>query len=138
MVGMMKNHCLAQAIGDLGLGEWRRQMEYKGKLYGCKIIMVDRFFPSSKTCSVCGYVNNDLTLDDREWDCPDCRTHHNRDFNASVNLEKKAEKGEGKELGVAAGSTETKNACEGRGPLARLRRRAKTAPVQQESSREGS
>ena len=81
-------------------------MEYKGKLYGCKIIMVDRFFPSSKTCSVCGYVNNDLTLDDREWDCPDCRTHHNRDFNASVNLEKKAEKGEGKELGVAAGSTE--------------------------------
>ena len=83
--GMMKNHCLAQAISDLGLGEWRRQLGYKGLWNNCQIIVADRFFPSSKLCSVCGCLNDKLTLADRYWTC-DCGTVHNRDGNASVNL----------------------------------------------------
>lgn len=84
--GMLKNHCLAQAIQDLGLGEFRRQLDYKGIWNNCKIIVADRYFPSSKLCSSCGSVNDMLTLSDREWTC-DCGKHHNRDFNASTNLE---------------------------------------------------
>ena len=87
--GMMKNHCLAQAIADLGLGEWRRQLEYKGKLYGCGIALADRFFPSSKLCHICGCIKDDLTLADRTWVC-DCGAIHDRDDNASKNLEKLA------------------------------------------------
>lgn len=85
--GMMKNRCLARSIADLGLFELRRQLSYKGGWYSCKIVPVDRFFPSSKTCSVCGEINEILTLADREWDCGGCGTHHDRDHNASVNLE---------------------------------------------------
>jgi len=85
--GMMKNHCLAQAIADLGLGEWRRQLEYKGKWYSCLIMPIDRFFPSSKTCHVCGEIKEDLMLSDREWTCEGCGTHHDRDYNASKNIE---------------------------------------------------
>lgn len=84
--GMMKNRCLARSIADLGLFEWRRQLEYKGKWYSCLIKVIDRWFPSSKTCSVCGEINENLTLADREWDCP-CGVHHDRDYNASCNLE---------------------------------------------------
>jgi putative transposase len=85
--GMMQNRCLAQAIADLGLGEWRRQLEYKGNWYACHVVIMDRFFPSSKTCSVCGEINDSLTFADREWDCASCGTHHDRDYNASCNLE---------------------------------------------------
>jgi len=102
VAGMMKNHCLAQAIADLGLGEWRRQMEYKGKLYGCGILVADRYYPSSKTCSACGCIKEDLTLADREWTCADCGTHHDRDRNASTNLENYGKI-------VAVSSTETLN-----------------------------
>lgn len=104
--GMMRNHCLAQAIADVGFGEFRRQLEYKGQLYGCEIVLVDRFFPSSKLCSSCGAINDNLKLSDRSWTC-DCGTVHDRDFNASYNLEN-----------VAASSSETLNACEGGLPLA--------------------
>ena len=98
--GMMKNRCLAQAIQDLGLFEWRRQLEYKGRWYACLIIPVDRFYPSSKTCHVCGEINENLTLADREWYCAGCRTHHDRDYNASKNIKY-----------VAASLSETINAC---------------------------
>lgn len=98
--GMMKNRCLAQAIADLGLYEWRRQLEYKGVWYDCLIVPIDRFYPSSKTCNVCGEINENLTLSDREWYCGGCGTHHDRDFNASKNIEF-----------VAASSTETRNDC---------------------------
>jgi putative transposase len=84
--GMLKNHCLAQAIQDVGLGEFRRQLSYKGEWYNCKIIVVDRFFPSSKMCSVCGMLNDNLTLADRSWRC-ECGAVHDRDGNASINLE---------------------------------------------------
>ena len=85
--GMLKNRCLARSISDLGLGEWRRQMTYKGIWYNCRIAVADRFFPSSKTCSVCGEINKKLTLADRDWVCSGCGSCHDRDFNASSNLE---------------------------------------------------
>ena len=83
--GMVKNHCLALAISDLGLGEFRRQLEYKGNLNNCRIIVADRFFPSSKMCNVCGCINEVLTLNDREWTCS-CGVKHDRDMNAAINL----------------------------------------------------
>ncbi len=85
---MMKNHNLARHIADASFGEIKRQLEYKQYLYESQVIKVDRFYPSSKTCSVCGYVNKDLTLLDREWTCPGCKTYHNRDKNAATNIEK--------------------------------------------------
>jgi putative transposase len=85
--GMLKNHSLARAISDLGLCELRRQLEYKGEWNDCLIMTADRFFPSSKTCSECGWVNEDLRLSDREWACLDCGCIHDRDHNAAVNLE---------------------------------------------------
>jgi putative transposase len=88
--GMMKNRCLSRAIADLGLFECRRQLNYKGNWYSCQIVLIDRFFPSSKTCSVCGEINENLTLADREWTCEGCGTCHDRDHNASVNLENAA------------------------------------------------
>jgi len=100
--GMMKNHCLAQAIQDLGLGEFRRQLEYKGMWNNCKIVVADRFFPSSKLCSVCSRINEKLTLADRVWTCEGCGVHHDRDKNASTNLENYGKK-------VAASSPETLN-----------------------------
>jgi putative transposase len=84
--GMVKNHCLAQAISNAAFGEFKRQLEYKTVWYGSKLVKVSRWFPSSKTCSVCGYVNQDLTLSDRSWICPQCGTHHERDFNAATNI----------------------------------------------------
>src|SRR4028119_1412435 len=84
--GMVKNHKLAQAISDASWGQFLTMLEYKGKLYGCEIRQLDRFFPSSKRCSKCGYIHENLTLDIREWTCPECDTHHDRDINASTNI----------------------------------------------------
>lgn len=100
VLGMMKNHCLARAISELGLLEFRRQLAYKGSWYGCQVVVADRFFPSSKQCSECGWINENLSLSDREWTCAGCDARHDRDFNASVNLEH-----------VAASLSETQNAC---------------------------
>lgn len=83
---MMKNHCLAQAISDVGLYEFRRQIEYKAKWNGRKVIFADTFFPSSKTCSCCGWTNPDLKLTDRVFDCKVCDMKIDRDLNASLNL----------------------------------------------------
>lgn len=85
--GMMKNRKLARSIADLGLFECRRQFNYKGLWYGCSVVPVDRFYPSSKLCSVCGEINESLSLADREWTCEGCKTKHDRDDNASKNLE---------------------------------------------------
>lgn len=84
--GMSKNHKLAESILEMNFGEFRRILEYKAKWYNRKIVFVDRFYPSSKTCHECGYVNRDLTLKDREWTCPICGTHHDRDINAALNI----------------------------------------------------
>ena len=84
--GMMKNHNLALSIQELSLGEFRRQLEYKSNWYGRKLIVIDRFYPSSKTCSNCRYINRDLTLKDKEWICPECGVKHDRDYNAALNI----------------------------------------------------
>ncbi|AFZ30617.1 transposase, IS605 OrfB family [Gloeocapsa sp. PCC 7428] len=84
--GMMQNHKLTQAISDASWGELVRQLEYKAQWYGRNLIQVDQWFPSSKRCSNCGYISPKMPLNVREWDCPKCNTHHDRDINAAVNL----------------------------------------------------
>ena len=84
--GMLKNHKLAKAIAEVGLYRFRQVLTDKAVLNGKQVVFVDRFYPSSKTCSVCGYIKRDLTLNDREWTCPECGTHHDRDLNASINI----------------------------------------------------
>ncbi len=83
---MVKNHKLARAISDANWGEIVRQLDYKAGWYGRELIKIDRYFPSSKRCSSCGHVVEKLPLNIREWDCPECGTHHDRDINASINI----------------------------------------------------
>ena len=83
---MMKNHKLAQAFADVSLGTFYSMLEYKAKWNDKTIIKIDRYFPSSKMCSNCIWINQYLTLKDREWICPSCNTTHDRDFNAAKNI----------------------------------------------------
>ena len=84
--GMVKNHNLAESICEMNFGEFRRMLEYKANWYNRKIVFVDRFYPSSKTCHNCGYVNKELTLNRREWICPHCGEVISRDYNAALNI----------------------------------------------------
>jgi len=84
--GMVRNHCLARAISDVGFGMFRRMLEYKCERYGRELRLVDRFFPSSKRCVDCGHILGSLSLGVREWDCPECGAHHDRDENAAKNI----------------------------------------------------
>lgn len=86
--GMVKNRSLARAISDAGFGTLRQMTEYKAALRGCTVIMAGRFYPSSKTCSACGTIKDDLTLADRRFDCSDCGHTMDRDLNAATNLMK--------------------------------------------------
>lgn len=83
---MLKNHSLAKAIADVGWSEFVRQLEYKAAWYGRTVVKIDRFYPSSKTCSACGYVMEDMPLEIREWACPTCCVLHDRDVNAAKNI----------------------------------------------------
>lgn len=83
---IMKNHKLAQSLSDVSLGMFYTMLEYKSKWNDKSFVKIDRFFPSSKTCSNCGWINQDLNLSIREWTCPSCNEHHDRDLNASKNI----------------------------------------------------
>lgn len=84
--GMVRNRKLSKAISDVGWGIFVNFLTYKLERKQGKLIEVDRFFPSSKMCSCCGHVVNELPLDLRQWDCPVCQTHHDRDGNAALNV----------------------------------------------------
>ena len=84
--GMMKNHTLAQAIGDASFAELVRQLEYKANWYGRTLVKIDQWFPSSKRCSSCGHIVKKLPLNIRVWECPDCGASHDRDVNAALNI----------------------------------------------------
>lgn len=84
--GMIKNHCLAQAIADVSWSQFNDFLGYKAEWYGKNILRIGQFEPSSKLCSICGYVNHALTLKDRSWTCPECETQHDRDVNAANNI----------------------------------------------------
>ena len=84
---MVKNHNLAKSISDCGWYELTRQLTYKAEWNKRKYIKIDRYFASSQTCNVCGYVNKDTkNLSVREWICPKCGTKHDRDINAAINI----------------------------------------------------
>ena len=84
--GMMKNRHLAKAVAKQRFYEFKRQIKYKAEMYGIKVIEVDRWYASSKTCSCCGYIKHDLKLSDRIYICPICNTKLDRDLNAAINL----------------------------------------------------
>ena len=83
---MVKNRKLAKAISDAGWGELVQQLEYKAEWYGRELVKVDRWFPSTKRCSSCGHTMEKMPLSVREWDCPECGAHHDRDTNAALNI----------------------------------------------------
>lgn len=119
--GMVRNRHLARAVSDMGFAELRRQVEYKAAKRGGEVIFADRFYPSSKTCSACGHVLDVLPLAVREWTCPDCGAHHDRDLNAAVNLKN-----------LAASSAVV--ACGEEGSGARRKVRVKPTSTKQEVS----
>ena len=90
VAGMLKNHRLALSLADASFGKIRRQLTYKSDWFGGKVVTVDRFYPSSRLCSVCGAIHHELTLEDREWTCQSCGALLDRDLKAAVNIEAEA------------------------------------------------
>ena len=86
VAGMVRNRSLAKAISDCGWGTFRRMLEYKAARAGRHLIVIDRWYPSSKTCSACGHLLAELSLSIRTWQCPSCGTRHDRDINAAKNI----------------------------------------------------
>ena len=84
--GMLRNHKLARSISDVSWSSFVAKLQYKADWYGREIIKVDTWFPSSQICSECGHKDGKKSLDIREWTCPICHTHHDRDINASINI----------------------------------------------------
>jgi putative transposase len=113
VAGMLKNHHLAQAIGDVGFAEFKRQLLYKASWYGARVILADRWEPSSKRCSGCGWLDADLTLSNRTFHCEQCGLMLDRDLNAVINLEN-----------LAGSSSDSRNACGVAGSDARSGQRA--------------
>jgi putative transposase len=99
--GLIRSRYLSRAIADMGWGMFSRQLAYKCQWYGSKLVMADRFFPSTKICWGCGEVANELPLAQRTFVCGSCGFSVDRDLNAAINLERY----------VAVSSTETQNAC---------------------------
>ena len=84
--GMMKNHNLAESIQEMNFGEFKNLLTYKCLQYERQLVFIDKFYPSSKTCHCCGYVNKSLKLSDRQWVCPECGSLIERDYNAALNI----------------------------------------------------
>ncbi|MEO5297955.1 IS200/IS605 family element RNA-guided endonuclease TnpB [Enterococcus cecorum] len=84
--GMLRNHKLARSISDVSWSSFVAKLQYKADWYGREIVKVDTWFPSSQICSECGHKDGKKSLDIREWTCPICHTHHDRDINASINI----------------------------------------------------
>lgn len=84
--GMLRNHKLAESIQEMNFGEFRRMLEYKVNWFNRRIVYVNKFYPSSKTCHNCGYINKELKLSDRQWICPHCGEVIERDYNAALNI----------------------------------------------------
>jgi putative transposase len=84
--GMMKNHKLAKSISDSSWGDFFRKLKYKAEWYGRQLLEIDRWFPSSKRCSCCGHINNELKLSDRKWECSSCKCILDRDINSAKNI----------------------------------------------------
>jgi putative transposase len=124
--GMLKNHHLAQAIGDVGFYEFKRQLLYKARWYGSRVILADQWEPSSKRCSGCGWLDADLTLSDRTFHCEQCGLVLDRDLNAAINLEK-----------LAGSSSDSENACGAAGSGARSGPRVKLVTKKQELNAKG-
>jgi putative transposase len=122
--GMVKNRHLSRAISDMGFFEFRRQLEYKAEMHGALVVVADRFFASSKTCSnpTCGHKLEKLPLSVREWTCPYCGAIHDRDVNAAINLADYA-------------VSSTVSACGGEGAGLRRKLKTKPAPLKQEFNR---
>jgi len=119
--GMMANRHLARSIADMSFHEFRRQVEYKAERRGGRVVVADRWFPSSKTCSACGEKIETLPLSVRQWDCPACGAHHDRDVNAARNL-------------ATYAVSSTVSACGEEGADSGRKTRVKPASVKQESS----
>ena len=117
--GMVKNRHLSRAISDMGFFEFRRQLEYKAQMRGGIVVVADKWYPSSKTCSVCKDVQASLPLSVREWQCPNCQTQHNRDINAATNLAHYA-------------VSSTVSACRAEGSGSSRKARTKPAAMKQE------
>jgi len=122
--GMVKNRHLSRAISDMGFFEFRRQLEYKAAMRGAVVVVADRFFASSKTCSnpACGHKLDKLPLSVREWTCPCCGTIHDREVNAAINLANYA-------------VSSTVSACGGEGAGLGRKPKTKPAPLKQEFNR---
>jgi putative transposase len=103
---MLANRYLARAVADMGFSELRRQLGYKALWRGAQVVVVDRWYPSSKTCSCCGHRLEALALGVRQWTCPGCGVIHDRDVNAAINLKN-----------MAVSSTATACGGDGAGPV---------------------
>lgn len=88
--GMMANHHLAKSIGDAGWSGFVTMLRYKGGWYGCQVEKIDRWYPSTRTCSMCGEKVERISLQTREWRCPECGQQHDRDINAAINILKQS------------------------------------------------
>jgi len=88
VIGMLKNHCLSQAISDASWSSFVTKLEYKAEWCGKTILRIGQFEASTKICSLCGHYKSDMTLAIREWQCPDCNANHDRDINVAINIKK--------------------------------------------------
>jgi putative transposase len=122
--GLLASEKLARNIADIGFHEFRRQLEYKARLYGAEVVTASRWFPSTKICSACGCLADELPLSMREWSCA-CGTFHDRDINAARNLRRYA---------LARASCARSNACGEKGSGAGLATSVKPVSLKQESA----